>query len=64
MRKTYSIVDILKDLNQAFHEGDPAYYRLPETRELLFQPPTQLGKIGTVLVLGDVLFFGHSASSR
>jgi predicted RND superfamily exporter protein len=37
VRKTYSIVDILKDLNQAFHEDDPAYYRLPETRELVAQ---------------------------
>ncbi|MDJ0850681.1 MAG: MMPL family transporter [Myxococcota bacterium] len=37
VRKTYSIVDILKDLNQAFHEGDPAWYRIPETRELVAQ---------------------------
>ena len=37
VRKTYSVVDILKDLNQAFHEGDPAYYRIPETPELVAQ---------------------------
>jgi predicted RND superfamily exporter protein len=37
VRKTYSIVDILKDLNQAFHDGDPAWHRLPETRELVAQ---------------------------
>jgi hypothetical protein len=37
VRKSYSIVDILKDLNQAFHGGDPAWYRLPETRELVAQ---------------------------
>lgn len=37
VRKTYSIVDILKDLNQAFHGGDPEWYRLPETRELVSQ---------------------------
>jgi predicted RND superfamily exporter protein len=37
VRKTYSIVDILKDLNQAFHDGDPAYYAIPETRELVAQ---------------------------
>jgi len=37
VRKAYSIVDILKDLNQAFHGGDPAYYRIPETRELVAQ---------------------------
>jgi len=37
VRKTYSIVDILKDLNQAFHGGDPDWYRLPDTRELVAQ---------------------------
>ena len=37
VRKTYSIVDILKDLNQAFHGGDPAYYEIPESRELVAQ---------------------------
>jgi predicted RND superfamily exporter protein len=37
VRKTYSIVDILKDLNQAFHGGDPDWYRLPGTRELVAQ---------------------------
>jgi predicted RND superfamily exporter protein len=37
VKKTHSIVDILKDLNQAFHEGDPAYYTLPESRELIAQ---------------------------
>jgi predicted RND superfamily exporter protein len=37
VRKTYSIVDILEDLNQAFHEGDPAWHVLPESRELVAQ---------------------------
>jgi len=37
VRKSYSIADILKDLNQTFHGGDPAYHRLPETRELVAQ---------------------------
>ena len=37
VRKTYSIVDIIKDLNQAFHEDDPAYYRIPDTREEIAQ---------------------------
>jgi len=37
VRKSYSLVDILKDLNQAFHGGDPAWHRLPETRELAAQ---------------------------
>lgn len=37
VRKSYSIVDILKDLNQTFHADDPAYFVLPETRELISQ---------------------------
>ncbi len=37
VKKTYSIVDILKDINQSFHDGDPAYFVLPETRELAAQ---------------------------
>lgn len=37
VRKTYSLVDILKDLNQAFHGGDPAYYQLPDSRALVAQ---------------------------
>ncbi|MBW2419445.1 MAG: MMPL family transporter, partial [Deltaproteobacteria bacterium] len=37
VRKTYSIVDILTDLNQSFHADDPAWYRLPETRDLVAQ---------------------------
>jgi len=35
--KTYSIVDIVKDLNQSFHGDDPAYYVIPETREAVAQ---------------------------
>ncbi len=37
VRKTYSIVDVLKDLNRAFHSDDPSYYRIPESRELVAQ---------------------------
>lgn len=37
VKKTYSIVDVLKDLNQQFHEGDPAWYVLPDSRELVAQ---------------------------
>ena len=32
-----SIVDIVKELNQAFHGGAPEAYKLPETREALAQ---------------------------
>ena len=35
--KTYSVVDMMKDINQSFHNGDPAYYRIPESRELVAQ---------------------------
>jgi len=37
VRKTYSVVDILKDLNQTFHAEDRAFYSLPETRDLVAQ---------------------------
>ena len=37
VRKSYSLVDILKDLNQAFHGGDPAYHVIPDSRELVAQ---------------------------
>lgn len=32
-KKVSSILDLMKDINQAMHGDDPAYYRLPETRE-------------------------------
>lgn len=35
--KTYSIVDLIKDINQSFHNGDPAYYTIPDNRELVAQ---------------------------
>lgn len=34
---TVSVVDIVKEMNQAFHGGDPAYYKIPEDREMLAQ---------------------------
>jgi len=37
VKKTYSIVDILKDLNQAFNGGDPAFYTLPTDQDLIAQ---------------------------
>jgi len=37
VRKSYSIVDILKDINQSFHGDDPSYYRLPDSDELIAQ---------------------------
>lgn len=37
VRKSYSLVDVLEDLNQAFHGGDPAWHRVPESRALVAQ---------------------------
>jgi len=37
VKKTTSVVDILKDINQSFHAEDPAYFVLPDTRELIAQ---------------------------
>jgi predicted RND superfamily exporter protein len=37
VKKSQSIADILKDLNQAFHEGNPAASVLPRTRALAAQ---------------------------
>jgi predicted RND superfamily exporter protein len=37
VRKTSSVVDLLKDINQTFHDGDPTYAAVPETRDLAAQ---------------------------
>ena len=37
VKKTYSVVDLLKDINQSFHGDNPDYYRIPESRELVAQ---------------------------
>ncbi|PIE04901.1 MAG: hypothetical protein CSA76_01820 [Spirochaetales bacterium] len=33
----FSILDILKDMNQTFHSGDASYYRVPDDRDLIAQ---------------------------
>jgi hypothetical protein len=35
--KTYSIVDLIKDINMIFNNGDPKYYAIPENRDLIAQ---------------------------
>jgi predicted RND superfamily exporter protein len=35
--KTQSIADLVKRMNQAMHGDDPAYYAIPESRELIAQ---------------------------
>ena len=37
VKKSYSVGDILKDVNQSFHGDDPNYYRLPDSNELIAQ---------------------------
>ena len=37
VRKTISILDFLKDMNKAMHDGDQKYYEIPETRNLVAQ---------------------------
>lgn len=37
IRKTFSVVDILKEMHQAMHSGDRAYYRVPDSKELIAQ---------------------------
>jgi uncharacterized protein len=36
-KKVTSLVDIVKDMNQVLNAGDPAYYRIPESREMVAQ---------------------------
>lgn len=35
--KVVSIADFIKRMNQAMHDGDPAFYTIPETKELVAQ---------------------------
>ncbi len=35
--KTYSIVDIMKDINKSLHNEDPAFYVIPESKNLIAQ---------------------------
>ncbi len=37
VKKSYSLPDILKDINQSFHGGDRAYYKIPEDRQTIAQ---------------------------
>ena len=36
-KKVSSLLDVIKDMNQVMNNGDPAYYRVPETREMIAQ---------------------------
>jgi uncharacterized protein len=36
-KKVSSILDIIKDMNQVLNNGDPSFYSIPETREMIAQ---------------------------
>ncbi len=36
-KKVSSLLDVIKDMNQVMNNGDPAYYRIPDTREMVAQ---------------------------
>ena len=36
-KKVSSLLDIIKDMNQVVNAGDPAYHRIPESREMIAQ---------------------------
>ncbi|MFB6290739.1 MAG: RND family transporter [Candidatus Bipolaricaulia bacterium] len=54
--KTFSLVNIIKELNQKYHGGDPDFYRLPKNKNLISQLlllfSFQGGGLGN-LALGD-----------
>lgn len=37
IKRVSSLLDIIKDLNQVMHSGDPAFYRIPDDPELISQ---------------------------
>ncbi|WP_155323813.1 RND transporter family protein [Desulfosarcina ovata] len=36
-KKVSSLIDIVKDMNQVLNAGDPEYYRIPESRDMVAQ---------------------------
>jgi hypothetical protein len=36
-KKVSSLLDVIKDINQTLNAGDPAFYRIPDTREMIAQ---------------------------
>ena len=37
VKKSYSVTDVIRDLNRAFNEDDPSFYVVPDTRDLIAQ---------------------------
>lgn len=79
VRKTLSLVDYAKEINQALHGGDPAFYRIPETPQAVAQSlllyefaggkelrdyVTADYRSGRLTVLFDTVSSGQAASLR
>ncbi len=58
--KSMSFVDMLKEMNQAFHDGDPAYYAVPESRELVAQYLLLYESSGNIEDLERFINYDHS----
>ena len=56
IRKTFSLADLVREMNQKFHADDPAYYVVPDDRKLVSQLlllfTFQGGRLGN-MALGD-----------
>ena len=37
LTRTHSLVNVVKDINEVMNDGDPAFYRVPETRQMVSQ---------------------------
>ena len=37
LTRTHSLVNVVKDTNEVMNDGDPAFYRVPETRQMVSQ---------------------------
>ncbi len=61
IRKTFSVVDLLKEMHQAMHGGDPTYFRVPETRELVAQYLLLYEMSGNVEQLDVLITSDHSS---
>lgn len=59
VKKTYSLVDIIKDLNQSFHGDDPAFNKIPDDSDLIAQY-LLLYEISGGEELEDYVSFDHS----
>lgn len=57
--KVNSLIDYLKEINQALNEDDPEYYRLPESREMAAQSLFLYESAGAYEDLSDIRSFDN-----